>query len=140
MHRRRNQDGREGPTTWTIRALLLVAVLVAAFVARTGSTGADATPVGALPKGPVTTVVAPRGSLVALALPRQRPASGLVWRLARSVNHKVLSQVSEGDVGRSVVVVFRARATGSARVVFALTRGESGTKALRAVTHSVRVR
>jgi hypothetical protein len=48
--------------------------------------------------------------------------------------------VSEADVGPSVVVVFRAVHRGKATVAFALTRGESSPKALRAVRYVVRVR
>jgi hypothetical protein len=76
---------------------------------------------------------------VAVALPRQNASSGLVWRLARQVDPSVLRQVSEADVGSSVVVVFRALHTGSARVVFALTRGDSSRRALRSRTYTVRV-
>ena len=43
-----------------------------------GSASADATPVGPLPAGPVSTITAKRGTLVAIALPRQQPSSGLV--------------------------------------------------------------
>ena len=58
---------------------VVVLVLVTAIAIRAGIAGADATPVGPLPKHPTTTILATRGSLVALALPRQRSASGLVW-------------------------------------------------------------
>jgi hypothetical protein len=100
---------------------------------------ADSTPVGPLPKGPVASVVTTRGALVAVALPRQSAASGLVWRLARRVDPAVLAQVSEADVGSSVVVVFRARGRGNVRIAFALTKGDTGSKALRAILTDVRV-
>ena len=54
---------------------------------------ADSTPVGPLPKGPVASVVTTRGALVAVALPRQSAAGGLVWRLARRVDPAVLGGV-----------------------------------------------
>src|SRR5262249_26667629 len=67
-----------------------------------------------------------------------RKSHGLVWRLARRIDPAVLRQVSEADVGRSVVVVFRATGKGTARVIFALTRGET-PRALASVTHTRRV-
>jgi hypothetical protein len=88
----------------------------------------------------VTAVDTQRGSLVAVAVPRQRASSGLVWRVARPVNGKVVRQASEADVGSSVVLVFRAVGVGNAAIVLALTRGESSGKAVRAVTYRVRVR
>ena len=118
-----------------------VSVLVAGCVAALaiGAARADSTPIGTLPKGPRSSIASERGTLVAIALPRQKPSTGLVWRLARQVDPSVLRQVSEGDVGSSVVVVFRAMHTGSARVVFALTRGDSSPRALRSRTYTVRV-
>lgn len=118
----------------------LVAVLVsAASLTVVGAAAADSTPVGPLPAGPVTTVTAERGSLVAVALPRQRSSSGLVWRQARRVDTRVLRQVSEADVGSSVVVVFRAVGRGRSTVAFGLTRGESSSKAVRSITYRVQV-
>lgn len=84
---------------------------------------ASAPPVGPLPKGPVTTIRAPAGTLVAVALPHR--AGGLVWRLSRGVSPKVLVEVSEADVGKNVVVVFRAVGPGKARLAYGLTRGET---------------
>jgi hypothetical protein len=100
---------------------------------------ADATapPVGPLPKGPVTSITTHTGALVAVALPHR--SGGLVWRLARNVSPKTLVQVSEADVGKDVVVVYRATGTGTAKLVFGLTRGE--TKRARAsLTFAVTVR
>jgi hypothetical protein len=74
------------------------------------------------------------------ALPRQNPSTGLVWRIARPVDSRVLEQVSEADVGPGVVVVFRAVGRGSATVRFALTRGDSSGKALKSATYRVTVR
>ena len=118
-------------------AACAVAALTLALPALATATSETAPPVGPLPKGPVTNVSTPRGTLVSVALPRQ---AGRVWRLARPVSPKVLRQVSEADVGSSVVVVFRAVGRGRATIVFAQTRGESSPKALRAVRHVVRVR
>ena len=97
---------------------------------------ASAPPVGPLPKGPVAAVTTTKGQLVAVALPHR--TGGLVWRLARPLNPKVLQQVSEADVGNSVVVVFRAVGRGQAAIKFGLTRGET-RKAYGSQTANVRV-
>ena len=81
-----------------------------------------------------------RGSLVAVAVPRQKPSTGLVWRIARPVSTRVVRQVSEADVGTNVVLVFRTVGAGNASIVLALTRGESSGKAVRAVTYRIGVR
>lgn len=111
---------------------------LAATIATVGVSGAAASapPVGPIPKGPVSQVKTAKGYMVAVALPRK--SGGRVWRLARSVDPAVLRQVSEATVGRSVVVVFRATGKGTARIVFALTRGET-SRALASVTYLVRV-
>lgn len=114
--------------------LLLTAV--AAALALAVPAEASAPPVGPLPKGPVTTIVAHKGSLVAVALPHR--ANGLVWRLARQVNPKVLREVSEADVGKDVVVVYRAAGIGRVRVVYGLTRGET-SRAHASLTFAVTV-
>jgi hypothetical protein len=121
------------------RAVASVVAAGCASALAIGAARADTTPVGTLPKGPQSTIASERGAFVAVALPRQKPSTGLVWRLAGQVDPSVLRQVSEGDVGPSVVVVFRAVHTGSAKVVFALTRGESSGRALRSRTYTVRV-
>jgi hypothetical protein len=118
---------------------LTVGLLTVAVTTMTATAGAEAPPVGRLPNGPTTTVVAKRGSFVAVALPRQRRSSGLVWRLARRVDPSVLRQVSEADVGSSVVIVFRSVGKGTARVVFSLTHGDIGSRAIRAAVYSVRI-
>jgi hypothetical protein len=119
-----------------LKAAVLAVVAALALVA---PASASVTPVGPLPDGPVTTIRTQRGSLVAVALPRPRPATGLVWRLARDVDPRVARQVSEADVGRSVVVVFKVVGRGNASIVFALTRGESSPDVLRALWYRVRV-
>ena len=133
IHMKRTGIRRSALPLLTAGALLAVSALaVQASAAR-----ADTTPVGPLPKGPVSTVETSRGLLVAVALPRQKKTSGLVWRLARRVDPSIARQVSEADVGASVVVVFRAVGIGKASIVFALTRGEGSGKALR--SHTTRV-
>ena len=99
-----------------ILLVLTVALLLA------GVAGATAPPVKDVPSGPVSTIATLRGQLVAIALPHR---VGRSWRLARNGNPRMLRQVGEADVGSNVVVVFRATAKGTARVTYALTRGET---------------
>ena len=99
---------------------------------------ATAPPVGPLPAGPVSTVGTTKGELVAIALPHAAASSGRVWRLARAYNSRVVRQVSEADVGDSVVIVYKAVGTGRTSIIFALTRGET-SKAFKARTYAVRV-
>jgi hypothetical protein len=105
-----------------LRLIAIGASTAAAFVLVLPA-DASAPPVGPLPKGPLTTIRAGSGSLVAVALPHRR--GGLVWRLARRVDPRVLREVSEANVGRDVVVVYRAGRPGLARLRFGLTRGET---------------
>ncbi|MDX6485056.1 MAG: hypothetical protein QOF43_209 [Gaiellaceae bacterium] len=112
----------------------VIAALCAACVFAV-SAGATAPPVGPLPKGPVTSIATPKGQLVSVALPSR---SGYSWRLARNVSPKVLVQVSEANVGTSVVIVYRAVGRGAASVKWGLTRGE-GRKAYASATFNVRV-
>jgi hypothetical protein len=121
--------------TRTLRAALAALLLVP--VLAVGSASAESPPVGKLPKGPVNVVTTERGQYVAAALPHLK---GLSWRVARAVNTKVVRQVSEADVGDTVVVVFRAVGKGKATIAFAATRGDSGRKAFRATTYRVTVR
>ncbi len=122
-----------------MRLVVLSALVAAAALGPVTTAAADSTPIGPLPKGPVTTVTASRGSLVAIALPRQPASSGLVWRLARPVRASVARQASEADVGNAVVVVYRLVGHGRATIVYALTRGDASPKALRSATYAVRV-
>jgi hypothetical protein len=94
--------------------------------------------VGPLPDGSVTKVVTAQGSFVAVAVPRQRESSGLVWRIARQFDARVVRQVSEADVGSTVVLVFKAVGAGRTSIVLALTRGET-PKAVRAARYDVQV-
>ena len=91
--------------------------------------GATATPVGPLPAGPTVRIVAPRGTTVALALPTQKAASGLVWRIARPFDDQVAREVSEGEVGASTLVLVKLVGRGTTTIRFALTRGDVGTVA-----------
>ena len=96
---------------------------------------ASAPPVGPLPKGPTTTISTAKGSLVSIALPSR---AGKSWRLARAINRRVLSEVTEANVGSNVVVIYRAVGRGSVKVAYGLTRGETA-KAYASATFNVRV-
>ena len=104
----------------TITASVVVALVASTVVA--GSSRATAPPVGPLPSGPTSAVQTHTGELVAFALPHR--TGGRVWRIARSVDRRILRQVSEADVGDQVVLVFKAAGPGTAVVAFGLTRGE----------------
>jgi len=118
-----------------LRLITIVAAAAASLVLVLPA-GASAPPVGKLPKGPVTTVRAQKGTLVAIALPQLK---GLSWRLARQVDSKVVVQAGEGNIGTSVVITFRAKGPGRTKVIYAATRGES-TVARAAQTLDVTVR
>lgn len=106
-----------------IAVVAVAAALTAALATVAGARTAAAPPVGPLPSGPTSTIQTQVGQLIAFALPH-RP-SGRVWRIARAIDSRVLVQVGEADVGANVVLVFRAKAKGSATVSFGLTRGET---------------
>jgi hypothetical protein len=98
---------------------------------------ADSTPVGALPPGPVSTITTRPNQLVAVALPHAPKSSGLAWRLARRYDSRVVRQISEAEVGATVVVVFKVVGRGKTSLVFALTRGDTSPKAVKAATHKI---
>jgi len=118
------------------RAAALVAV-VALAGATAAATRASSPPIGPLPPGAHATVTTKAGELVAIALPHR--SGGRVWRIARRFDGSVLREVSEADVGQSVVIVFKAVRPGALTLSYALTRGET-TKALEARTFTVRIR
>ncbi len=116
-----------------MRPLLAAAVAACAL---SGAAIASAPPVGPLPPSKIQRISTARGSLVSVAVPK-RPG-GYVWRIARTYNGHVLREVTEGDVGSTVVIVFRAVGRGTTTVVLAETRGETA-KAYRAVRYVVTV-
>src|SRR4051812_46783997 len=71
------------------------ATLATASALVTGSARASSTPVGPLPAGPVSTVTTSPNQLVAVALPHAPAKSGLVWRLARRYDSRLVREVSE---------------------------------------------
>ena len=117
---------------------IIAPVAAAAAVAATFVTPgrADSPPVGALPNGPTSIIQTQKGQLVALALPKR--SAGRVWRIARRFDAAVVRQVSEADVGTTVVLVFRATGNGTTTVAFGLTRGET-SKAFESRRFTVRV-
>ena len=119
------------------RRALIVAATVAAAAAFAGASLADSPPVGPLPPGLASTIQTKKGELVAFALPVR--ANGRVWRIARKFDSGVVRQVSEGDLGDSVVLVFKAVGKGTTTVSFGLTRGET-SKAYESRRYTVRVR
>jgi hypothetical protein len=132
-------DATRRPTAGLLfrRAVAASVIIVAAVPAIGGAAYADSPPVGELPPGPTVAIATKRGNLVAFALPAR--TNGLVWRIARPFNARVVRQVSEGRIGRSIIVVVRAIHPGSTHIVFALTRGQT-PEAFEARPYLVRVR
>jgi hypothetical protein len=110
-------------------------LVVLAVLALPASSLGEAVPVGPLPKSPTTSIATKKGLLVSVAL---KSRAGLSWRVARAIDPKVLVQVSEANVGSSVVLVFRAVGRGHVNLAFGLTRGET-KKAYAAARYDVRV-
>ena len=121
-----------------MKTMVTLSVAVLAFAAA-GTAAADSTPVGPLSTPAVTKVTTAKGSLVAVSLPARPAGTGLVWRVARPLDARVVRQVGEADVGPSVVLVFRVVGRGRASLHFALTRGDASPKAVRAVRYDLRV-
>ena len=129
--------------TFTARSLgrrLFLSAMVAFFAVGTAAaTGArnDSTPVGRLPAGPTAKTTTKPGLLVAVALPRAARTSGLRWRIARRYNAHIVREISEANVRGSVVLVFRVVGRGKTSLVFALTRGDTSPKAVKAATYKI---
>jgi hypothetical protein len=87
--------------------------------------------------GPISTITTAPRQLVAVALPDAARRSGLVWRIARRYDSRVVREVSEADVGSNVVIVYKVVGRGRTSLVFALTRGDTSAKAVKAITHRV---
>ena len=75
---------------------------------------------------------------MAVALPGR--SGGRVWRVARPFDGGVLREVSEANVGSSVVLVFRAVGTGTTTIALALTRSDTSSVALQSRRFHIRVR
>jgi hypothetical protein len=116
------------------RIAAVASVVAVLSLAGAGVSRADSTPVGPLPNGPVSKTTTKPGQLIAVALPRAKQGSGLVWRVARAYDSRVVRQVSEGDLGANVVLVYKVVGRGDTSLVFAQTRGDSSSKAVKAST------
>jgi hypothetical protein len=114
--------------------LLVLAICALVFAANAGAT---AGPIGPLPPGPTTNISTPAGSLVSVVLPKG--AQGRGWRQAGTINQKVLREVNEANVGPNVVIVFKTVGKGTAKAVYALTKGET-SKAYASSTFVITVR
>jgi hypothetical protein len=110
---------------------------IAAAIVLVAPAWAAAPPVGPLPAGPTTQITTQRGQLVAVALPAQ--PSGRVWRLKGSIDTRVVREVSEADVGKDVVIVFRTIGRGATTLSYGSTRGET-SKAYAARRFHITVR
>jgi hypothetical protein len=121
-------------------AVGLAALLTGVVLAVAAAAHADSIPVGPLPRGPISTITTAPRQLIAVAMPRATTRSGLVWRLARRYDSHVVRQVSEAEIGPSVVVVFRVVGRGDTTLIYALTRGDTSAKAVKAVTHTIHSR
>jgi hypothetical protein len=115
-------------------AVFVVALLlfVIAAIAR-----ADSAPIGVLPKGIASTVRTQPGLLVAVALPRPRRPTGLVWRIARGVDPEIVRQLDEVETASSVIAVFQVVGYGTTSIVFALTHGDERPTAVG--SHTTRI-
>ena len=120
-----------------MKRLLLPALSTVALIGAAVALG-DSTLVGPLPAGPTANIEVQHGELVALALPQR--GAGRVWRIARPFDANVVRQVSEANVGSSVVLVFRAGGAGRTTVSIALTKGDVSAKALASRRFRVHVR
>jgi len=89
-----------------------------------------ARPVGPLPSGTTSTISTQKGQLVAVALPH-RPGGRVVADRARAFDAKVVNEVTEGDLGAQVVIVFRATGTGTTTLVFRADARASGPRRTR---------
>jgi hypothetical protein len=121
----------------TLPALGFTILVIVLALAIAAAARADSTPIGPLPPGPVSSTTTSPNQLVAVALPRASKKSGLVWRLARRYDSSVVRQISEADVDASVVLVFKVISRGKTSLVFALTRGDSSSKALKSRTFKI---
>ena len=86
-------------------AVLAVLAAPAAF--------ASAEPVGPLPKGPVFQVNVLRDASLVIRAPKRPANSGLVWRVARKFNPKVVRQAGEGEDRLNVQLRLKAVGVGT---------------------------
>jgi hypothetical protein len=130
-------DERGQATRRTAVALRQALLVAGAALSLAAAARADSTPIGPLPPGPSSTITTAPNQLVAVALPHAPEKSGLVWRIARRYDSGVVRQDSEGDLGANVVLVFKVIGRGKTTLVFALTRGDTSSKAVKSATHKI---
>ena len=121
----------------TKRALTTILAPFASLTAAAAAL-ASATPVGPLPNGPVSAVVARQNATFRVSLPKPAVA-GRVWRIARPYRSSVVVGVREGETKDTIWLTFRAVGQGKTSLVFAMTRGER-SHAYAARTFAVTVR
>ena len=80
-----------------------------------------------------------RDASLVIRAPKRPANSGLVWRVARKFNPKVVRQAGEGEDRLNVQLRLRAVGVGTTKVVLALTKGET-RKAYAARTWVITVR
>src|SRR5690349_23613466 len=95
----------------------LAALVTGVLLAVAAAAHAGSKPVGPLPPGPTSTIRTAPDQLVAVAMPRATARSGLVWRLARRYNAHVVRQISEANIGRSVVLVYKVVGRGDTSLI-----------------------
>jgi hypothetical protein len=125
------------PSRRSLIALALAALVTAVALQIIAAARAGSTPVGPLPPGPVSTITTGPGQLIAVALPHASKTSGLTWRVARRYDSSIVRQISEADVDTNVVLVFKVIGRGKTSVAFALTRGDTSSKAVKAATQTI---
>lgn len=109
----------------TSRSPFIAAIAAAVVLSAVPAAVASSTPVGPLPKGPVVLLtVKPKEQFTIVV--KKRPAkTGLVWRIARAFNPKVVKQVGEGETATTVWLRFRGAGKGQTKIVLAVTKGET---------------
>lgn len=107
-----------------LRAALALSACAAALVAP-ALARAEATPVGALPKGPVFRIGVLRDGTFVVRAPKRPAKTGLVWRIARPIDPKVVREIAEGEDRLNVWIRFKAFKAGVVRVVLGLTFDET---------------
>jgi hypothetical protein len=101
------------------RIALMLAVLALTLA---GAAVAAAPPVGPLPPGPTTKISVKAGELFAVALPG---VPGRSWRLKGGYDPRLVHELTEANVGSSIVVVFKASGRGTTKLAYGATRGET---------------
>jgi len=124
----------------TLIALGLATLLTGVALGIVSAARADSTPVGPLPRGPITTYDDRSQSTRRCRAPARGAAFGTRLETPRRYDPRVAREISGVDVGANVVFVFKVIGRGNTSLVFALTRGDTSSKAVKAATHKIRSR